>query len=183
MPTGLCATGLPRDQKIAVRKNGAYITRTMSSGGYNNHVRLLQSPGYVSIVTEQIHDARIVSTDGRAPIPGNIRLWMGSSQGRWARDTLVVETTHFNGKASYQGSSENLHLIERFTRVAVDTIEYEYTIEDPATYANSWTASMALKPLDREMYEFACHEGNYGMFGILTGARSDEAASEQATSR
>jgi hypothetical protein len=95
----------------------------------------------------------------------------------------VVETTHFNGKASYQGSSENLHLIERFTRVAVDTIEYEYTIEDPATYANSWTASMALKPLDREMYEFACHEGNYGMFGILTGARSDEAASEQATSR
>jgi hypothetical protein len=76
MPTGLCATGLPRDQKIAVRKNGAYITRTMSSGGYNNHVRLLQSPGYVSIVTEQIHDARIVSTDGRAPIPGNIRLWM-----------------------------------------------------------------------------------------------------------
>jgi len=155
----------------------------MSSGGYNNHVRLLQSPGYVSIVTEQIHDARIVPTDGRTQIPGNVRLWMGSSRGRWEGDTLVVETTHFNGKASYQGSSEQLHLIERFTRVAADTIAYEYTVEDPATYASAWTASIALKPLDGDMYEFACHEGNYGMFGILTGARADEAASWRATSR
>ena len=84
----------------------------------------------------------------------------------------------FNGKASYQGSSESLHLVERFTRVAADTLEYEYTIDDPATYATPWTASIAMKPVDGEMYEFACHEGNYGMFGILTGARADEKAGE-----
>ena len=150
----------------------------MSAGGYNNHLRLLQTPDHVVIWTEQIHDARIIPMDGRAPIPGNIRQWMGNSRGRWEGDTLVVETTHFNGKASYQGSSESLHLVERFTRVAADTLEYEYTIEDPATYATPWTASSGMKPVDGEMYEFACHEGNYGMFGILTGARADEKAGE-----
>ena len=148
----------------------------MSAGGYNNHVRLLQTPDYVVLVTEQIHDARIIPMNGRAPIAGNIRQWMGSSRGHWEGDTLVVETTHFNGKASYQGSTEGLHLVERFTRVAADAMKYEYTLEDPATYAGPWTASIAMKPLDGEMYEFACHEGNYGMFGILSGARADEAA-------
>ena len=146
----------------------------MSAGGYNNHLRLLQTPGYVVMWTEQIHDARIIPMDGRPPIAGNIRQWMGSSRGHWEGDTLVVETTHFNGKASYQGSSEGLHLVERFTRVDADTLEYEYTVEDPTTYARPWTASIAMKPLDGEMYEFACHEGNYGMFGILSGARAEE---------
>ena len=98
----------------------------------------------------------------------------------WEGDTLVVETTHFNGKASYQGSSEGLHLVERFTRVDADTLEYEYTVEDPTTYARPWTASLAMKPLDGDMYEFACHEGNYGMVGILSGARADEKAAEAA---
>ena len=153
----------------------------MSAGGYNNHLRLLQTPDYVVIVTEQIHDARIIPMDGRAPIAENIRQWMGSSRGRWEGDTLVVETTHFNGKASYQGSSEDLYLVERFTRVDADTIEYEYTVDDPATYTRPWTASIALKPLDGDMYEFACHEGNYGMFGILSGARAAEKAAEAAT--
>ena len=148
----------------------------MSAGGYNNHLRLLQTPGHIVIWTEQIHDARIIPMDGRPPIAGDIRQWMGSSRGHWEGDTLVVETTHFNGKASYQGSSENLHLVERFTRVDAETLEYEYTIEDPATFARPWTAFIAMKPLDGEMYEFACHEGNYGMFGILTGARADEKA-------
>ena len=154
----------------------------MSAGGYNNHLRLLQTRDYVVIVTEQIHDARIIPMDGRAPIADNIRQWMGSSRGRWEGDTLVVETTHFNGTASYQGSSEGLSLVERFTRVDADTIEYEYTVDDPATYTRPWTAYIALKPLDGEMYEFACHEGNYGMFGILSGARAAEkAAAEAAT--
>ncbi len=152
----------------------------MSAGGYNNHLRLLQTADYVVIATEQIHDARIIPMDGRPPIAGNIRQWMGSSRGHWEGDTLIVETTHFNGKASYQGSSEGLHLVERFTRVDADTIEYEYTVEDPATYARPWTASLAMKPLDGEMYEFACHEGNYGMFGILSGARAEEKAAEAA---
>ena len=154
----------------------------LSAGGYNNHFRLLQTPNYVAIVTEQIHDARIIPMDGRAPIPEGIRQWMGSSRGRWEGDTLVVETSHFNDKASFQGSSEGLHLVERFTRVDVDTLEYRYTLDDPASYAAAWTAFIALKPLDGEMYEFACHEGNYGMVGILSGARAAEkAAAEAAT--
>ena len=148
----------------------------MSAGGYNNHLRLLQTPGYVVIWTEQIHDARIIPTDGRPAIVATIRQWMGSSRGHWEGDTLVVETTHFNGKASYQGSSEGLRLVERFSRLNENTLEYEYTVEDPATYARPWTASIAMKPLDEEMYEFACHEGNYGMVGILSGARADEKA-------
>lgn len=153
----------------------------MTAGGYNNHFRLLQTPDYVVIVTEQIHDARIISMDGRRPISEGIRQWMGSSRGRWENDTLVVETSHFNGKASFQGSSEELHLVERFTRVAVDTIEYSYTLDDPTSYAAPWTALIALKPLDGEMYEFACHEGNYGMFGILSGARAAENAEDSIT--
>ena len=153
----------------------------MSAGGYNNHLRLLQTPGYVVIYTEQIHDARIIPTDGRQPISNNIRQWMGDSRGRWSGDTLVVETTHFNGKASYQGSSDRLVLVERFTRIDADTIAYEYTLTDPVTYARPWTAALDLKPLEGEMYEFACHEGNYGMEGILTGARADERAAGPST--
>ncbi len=101
---------------------------------------------------------------------------MGSSRGRWDGDTLVVETTHFNGKASYQGSTERLRLIERFTRVDADTLTYEYTVEDPATYQRPWTASLDLTKNPYPLYEFACHEGNYGMFGILEGARATERA-------
>ena len=150
----------------------------MSAGGYNNHLRLLQTPGYVVVYTEQIHDARIIPIDGpiarRDPISDNIRQWMGNSRGHWDGDTLVVETSHFNGKASYQGSSEELFLVERFTRVDAETLTYEYTLQDRAAYAHPWTASLDLKPLDGDMYEFACHEGNYGMEGILSGARADD---------
>ena len=153
----------------------------MSAGGYNNHLRLLQAPGYVVIYTEQIHDARIIPVDGRGPISDNIRQWMGNSRGHWDGDTLVVETSHFNGKASYQGSSDGLLLVERFTRVDAETITYEYTINDPETYARPWTATLDLKPLDGDMYEFACHEGNYGMEGILAGARADEKNAESST--
>lgn len=148
----------------------------MFAGGYNNNLRLLQTPGYVVIWTEQIHDARIIPIDGRPPIAGSIRQWMGSSRGHWEGDTLVVETTHFDGNAAFQGSSEGLYLVERFTRVDASTLDYQYTLEDATSYARPWTASIAMKPLDGEMYEFACHEGNYGLLGILTGARADEKA-------
>ena len=153
----------------------------MSAGGYNNHLRLLQAPGYVVIYTEQIHDARIIPVDGRGPISNRIRQWMGNSRGHWDGDTLVVETSHFNGKASYQGSSDRLSLVERLTRVDAETIAYEYTITDPETYARSWTATLDLKPLEGDMYEFACHEGNYGMEGILAGARADDKSHESST--
>ena len=148
----------------------------MSAGGYNNHLRLLQTPGYVVIWTEQIHDARIIPTDGRPPIAGGIRQWMGDSRGRWEGATLVVETTNFNGKAAYQGSADGLHLVERITRTGGGALEYEYTVSDPATYARPWTASITMTPIEGDLYEFACHEGNYGMEGILAGARADERA-------
>ncbi len=146
----------------------------MSAGGYNNHLRLFQTPRYVVIWTEQIHDARIIPMDGRPPIAGAIRQWMGDSRGRWEDDTLVVETTNFNGKAAYQGSADGLHLVERFTRTGAGALDYEYTVSDPATYARPWTASITMTPIEGDLYEFACHEGNYGMEGILTGARADE---------
>ena len=146
----------------------------MSAGGYNNHVRFLQAPGYVVIWTEQNHDARIVPLDGRPQIADAIRQWMGDSRGRWEGDTLVVETTNFNGKAAYQGAADGMQLVERFTRTAADTIRYAYTVSDPETYARPWTASIDLQPMHGDLYEFACHEGNYGMEGILTGARADE---------
>mgnify|MGYP001424004147 FL=1 len=146
----------------------------MSAGGYNNHLRLLQTSDYIVIYTEQIHDARIIPMDGRAKLAGDIEQWMGSSRGHWDGDTLVVETKNFNGKASFQGSSSGLYLIERFTRRDADTLTYEYTLEDPEIYARAWTASLDLKPLDGDMYEFACHEGNYGMTNLLAGARAEE---------
>ncbi len=148
----------------------------MSAGGYNNHLRLIQTPGYVVVWTEQIHDARIIPMDGRSPIAGAIRQWMGDSRGRWEDDTLVVETTNFNGKAAYQGSADGLHLVERFTRTGAGALGYEYTVSDPATYDRPWTASITMTPIEGDLYEFACHEGNYGMEGILAGARADEMA-------
>ena len=146
----------------------------MSAGGYNNHLRLFQTPGYVVVWTEQIHDARIVPMDGRPPVADAIRQWMGDSRGQWEGDTLVVETTNYSGKAQYQGSADGLHLVERFTRTGADTLEYEYTVSDPDTYARPWTASITMTPIEGDLYEFACHEGNYGMEGILAGARADE---------
>lgn len=153
----------------------------MSAGGYNNYLRIFQAPGYVVVWTEQNHDARIIPMDGRPPVAGAIRQWMGDSRGRWEGDTLVVETTNFSGKAYYQGSTHGMHLIERFTRTGPDALEYEYTVSDPASYTRPWTASITMTTIEGDLYEFACHEGNYGMEGILAGARADER--EMAASR
>ena len=103
----------------------------MLDAGYNNNYQIVQAPGYVMILVEMIHDARIIPLDGRAAPPQSIRQWMGSSRGRWEGDTLVVETTNFNGKNPFQGSSENMRLTERFTRVADDAIQYRFTVDDP----------------------------------------------------
>ena len=148
----------------------------MTGGSDNNHLRLLQAPGYVVVWTEQIHDARIVPLDGRPKIADTIRQWRGDSRGRWDGDTLVVETTHFNGKAAYHGSADDLHVVERFTRTGADTLDYVYTVAGPDTYARPWTASLTMSRLEADLYEFACHEGNYGLEGILAGARADERA-------
>ena len=141
---------------------------------YNNNVQLFQTPDYVVILNEMVHNARIVPLDGRPP--GTIRQWVGDSRGHWENETLVVETTNLSEKSSFRGSSANFHLVERFTRVDADTIRYEFTVEDPETWTRPWTAAVPMTKTQGPMFEYACHEGNYAMEGILAGARADEQA-------
>jgi hypothetical protein len=148
----------------------------MLPGPYNNNMQLIQTPGYVVIFTEMIHDARIIPTDGRPHLSADIRKWMGDSRGRWEGNTLVVDTTNFTDKANYRGSTSGLHLIERFTRVNADTVKYEFTIDDPTTFTKKWTAAIPMEKTDEQIYEYACHEGNYGMVNLLKGARVQEKA-------
>jgi hypothetical protein len=130
-------------------------------GPFNSYYQIVQAPGYVVVVMEAIHDARIIPTDGRPHLPQNIRTWNGDSIGHWEGKTLVVDTTNFSPKDNFMGSAENLHLIERFTRVASDEIRYEMTIDDPTTWTQPWTAVLRLKHTDEKLYEIACHEGNF----------------------
>jgi hypothetical protein len=151
----------------------------MMPGPYNSNYQILQIPGYVVIFIEMIHDARIIPLDGRPHLPSTVRQWMGDSRGHWEGNTLVVDTTNFTGKTRFRGASENLHLIERFTRSDTDTILYEFTVEDPATFTKPWTAQMTLSKSVGRIYEYACQEGNYSMVGILSGARAEEKGSKK----
>ena len=152
------------------------ITRDLPrlSGAYNNNVQLVQGPGYVLVIHEMVHDARVVPLDGRPHLPQSIRQWMGDSRGRWEGNTLVVDTTNFTPKTNFRGSREKLHLVERFTLVDADTLRYEFTVDDPTTWTRSWTAEFPMTRNPEPMYEYACHEGNHGMEGILAGARALE---------
>jgi hypothetical protein len=151
----------------------------MLPGPYNNNYQIVQQPGYVMIVVEMIHDVRIIPTDGRPHLPSNIRQWMGDPRGHWEGNTLVVDTTNFTGKTTVRGSGENLHLVERFTRASPDMILYEFTVEDPASFTKPWTAQVPMVKMEGPLVEYACHEGNYAMSGILGGARADEKAKGQ----
>jgi hypothetical protein len=153
----------------------------MVSGAYNNNLQILQSPGYVVIVNEMIHNARIIPTDGRPH--GKIRQFAGDSRGRWEGNTLVVETTNFLRETSLTGSTADTHLIERFTRIDPDTIMYEFTVTDPNSYTRPWSVRMPLQRTDALLFEYACHEGNYGLPSILKGARLAEEASAKTGSR
>jgi len=144
----------------------------MTSGAYNNNVQILQTPGYVAILNEMVHNARIIPLDGRDHV--DLPLYAGSSRGHWEGETLVVETTSFRGGQS-RGSGPNMHLIERFTRIDADTVAYEFTITDETVYTRPWTVMMPLRRTDGPLYEYACHEGNIGLHGILAGARVQEA--------
>ena len=146
----------------------------MLPGAYNNNYQIVQSPGYVVIFVEMIHDARIIPLDGRPHVPQNVRLLMGDSRGRWEGNTLVVETTNFTDKTAFRGSGPNFHLIERFTRTSPDTIVYEFTANDESSFTRPWTAQIPMKKTPDPIFEYACHEGNYGMEGILRGARAEE---------
>jgi hypothetical protein len=152
----------------------------MAPSAYNNNVQLFQTPSYVVILNEMIHDSRIVPLDGRPHLSENLRQWMGDSRGPWEGNTLVVETTNFLRETSFTGSSANLHLLERFRRVDADTLLYEFTVTDPLTFVGPWTAQIPMKKSDGALFEYACHEGNYGMFNLLAGARAEEKEVDQA---
>jgi hypothetical protein len=154
----------------------------MIGGGYNAYVQLVQTSDYVVLFTEMVHDARVIPLNGRSPLPPQFRHWRGDSRGRWDGDTLVVETRNFRregtGTLSLRGlgwsGDEHLHLIERFRRLDPDTLVYEYTVDDPTIWTRPWTVSMTMQKSDQLIYEYACHEANYGMSGILSGARAEE---------
>jgi hypothetical protein len=152
----------------------------MLAGAYNNNYQIVQVPGYVMILVEMIHDVRIIPLDGRPQLPQSIRQWTGSYRGRWEGETLVVETTNFNGKNPFQGSTENMKLIERFTRVDEDTIRYQFTVEDPSTWTKPWSAEVPWAKTIGPLFEHACHEGNYGLGNILAGARREEKLAGEA---
>ena len=143
----------------------------MTSGAYNNNVQIFQAPGYVAILNEMVHNARIIPLDDRPH--GDFPQFAGVSRGHWEGETLVVETTNFRGGQS-RGSGPNMHLIERFTRLDPDRVAYEFTITDPTVYTRPWTVLMPLRRTDGPLFEYACHEGNIGLHGILAGARELE---------
>ena len=151
----------------------------MSPTAYNNNYRITQSPGYVAIQIEMLGGARVIPTDGRPHLNQSIRQWMGHSVARWEGDTLVVDTSNFTDKVLYRGAAENLHLIERFTRVAPGQIDYRVTVIDPSTFTKQWTVAIPYLNTGEDMFEYACHEGNYGMEGILSGAREEERAAAE----
>ena len=143
--------------------------------GYNSYYQLFQSKDHVVVYMEMNHDARVIPLDGTPTLNDDVRLWHGDSRGYWDGDTLVVTTTNYASHATFRGiTSENMTVTERFTRVGPQTLNYEVTIDDPTTYTNPWTVMIPLMGTTDAVYEYACHEGNIGMDGILAGHRAEE---------
>ena len=148
----------------------------MEPRAYNNNVQVFQTEDHVVLLTEMVHDARVVPLDGRPHLPADVRQWSGSSRAHWDGDTLVVETTNFLRETSFMrgGSTRDLHLTERLTRVAPDTLLYEVTVNDPATWTQPWSYAVPMQKNPDPVYEYACHEGNYGLYNILAGALEEQ---------
>jgi hypothetical protein len=147
----------------------------MTPGAYNNNVQIVQIPGTVVIVTEMVHNARIIPTDGRPHT--TLRQWSGDSRGHWEGDTLVVETINFRRETSLPGSTADTRVVERFTRMDANTLKYEFTVSDPKSYTRPWSAMLPLSKIPGPIFEYGCHEGNYALPNILAGARAQEKAS------
>jgi hypothetical protein len=178
---GMLAEG-PEELSLFVRCITRGAPGIYMPGIYNNGVQIVQGPGYVAIQNEMIHETRVIATEGRPALGPNLTSWLGDPLGHWEGDTLVVETTHFNGRAPYRGSSENLTLTERFTRTSDTVLEYQFTMNDPTIWTRPWTGMFRFDKDDEqyELVEYACHEGNYGMTNILSGARANERAAESS---
>ena len=188
---GLSADG-PEERGLAARCLVGYnVGPPLLPGGYNNNLQLFQAEDHVVILTEMVHDARIVPLDGRPHAPEAVRLWNGDARGHWDGDTLVVESTNFSAKrASFEpgatvafGTGETLRLIERFTRLDADTLLYAYTVDDPATFTAPFTAAIPMTRSPDPIFEYACHEGNYGMANMLRAGRAEDAAADATGGR
>jgi hypothetical protein len=164
----------PEDRALSERCITFGVPRIQAA--YNSYFQIFQTKTHVAIMMETIHDARIIPLDNRPHIGSDIRQWHGDSVGRWEGDTLVVETANYSPKSDFRGAREHLRIVERFTRVSPARIDYVVTVNDPTTWTRPWTAMIPLKLSKDELYEFACHEGNEGMVGILAGARAQEKA-------
>ena len=176
----------PEDRSAYDRCISRGLPGSMMPGFYNHNYQILQAPGYVVVLVEMIHDARIIPLDGRPHPTPQIRQWLGDSRGRWEGDTLVVETTNLTGKAADRsrttfGAGEHTVVVERFTRTGDDAIDYQVTVRDPTEYSTPWTAAIPMTRLEGQLYEYACHEGNYAIGNILAGARAEEEVAETAT--
>ena len=180
---GGIGTDGPEDRGLAERCLIGFNTGPpIVPAGYNQNLQLFQAPGVVAILNEMVHDVRIIPLDGRAHLPENVQQWMGDARGYWEGETLVVETKNFTGQtASFNpsvvtavGSGETLHLTERFRRINDDTLLYEYTVNDSQTFTRPFTVALPMKRGAAPMYEYACHEGNYGLLNMLAGARAEE---------
>jgi len=156
----------------------------LMDAGYNANYQIVQSKDSVVILTEMIHDARIIPLDNRPAPPTGYRSWTGASRGHWEGDTLVVETTNFNGRNPFQqASTENLKVTERFTRISPEQISYRFTVEDPSAWTRPWTAEQVLESMEGPIFEVACHEGNYGVANTLAGARLEEKNAAEAANK
>ena len=164
----------PEDRSLGERCVSFGVPRL--GAGYNSYYHFAQTKDHVVILMEMAHDARIIPLDGRPHLDAGIRQLHGDSRGHWDGDTLVVETTNYSSTTYVRGASEKLHVVERFTRVGPETLQYEVTLTDPTTWTAPWTAMIPLRRSTDPIFEYACHEGNLGMAGILTGARAQEAS-------
>jgi hypothetical protein len=150
---------------------------------YNHTYRIVQTPGYVTILIEELHEVRIIPLDGRPHAPQSVRSWLGDSRGHWEGNTLVIETTNFNDKVAFQGSSRDLKVTERLTRTGEETIQYQFTVDDPHTWTRPWRAELPFIKTVGPMFEHACSEGNYSMSNMLAGARAEEKRAAEAAAK
>jgi hypothetical protein len=155
---------------------GTNVGPPMLPSAYNNNFHIMQNAGFVTILSEMVHDVRTIPLDGRPHVPQNIRQWRGDSRGHWEGNMLVVDTTNFNDQVHVRGSDQNLHVVERFTRVSPDVLLYEFRIEDPTAFTKPWAGEIPMTKTEGPIYEYACHEGNYGMEGLLRAARQQDQA-------
>ncbi|HEV3062799.1 MAG TPA: hypothetical protein VGY48_31420 [Vicinamibacterales bacterium] len=163
----------PEDRSLAERCLLFNAGPPLLPGPYNNNFQIVQTRDYVAIANEMIHDVRVVPLDGRPHLPPAVRRWQGDPRGHWEGDTLVVDTTNFSDRTNFRGADENLHLVERFRRVDAHTLDYTFTVDDPHVFSRAWTVALPMTRSEGPIYEYACHEANYAMVGILRGARAE----------